>query len=92
MTLSFEFDIGKYYDSGKIQKTDVEKVREFLKSNEMPHESDEMIGVFLMACGNDVEKAQMYSSAHYRGRKALPEIFKNRKLDNDKLKKQWNVM
>lgn len=92
MAFKFNFAVQEYYEGGRVKPSDIETLRDFLKDQQMPHESDEMILVFFMASECDLEKAKKYSSVHYRGRRAVPEVFTNRSLKSIEMVKQWDVM
>lgn len=90
--IKLNFTIQDYYDKGLIKSEDVQLIKEYLKNENLPYDSDELIGIFLRSCNNNLEDTKMYAKANYAGRKAIPEIFSNRDLQNKKLQKTWGVV
>lgn len=85
------FEVETYYETGKLKKKDVEELTEYLKLNNFPSDSEEVIATTLIFCDGDLEKSRQCLSANFKARKYIPEIFKNRFLDEELLK-EWNVM
>lgn len=90
--IKFNFSSQEYYEKGLVNPQDVLTFKEFLKSEKLPNESDELIIIFLSACENDIEKAKKYAKINYEARKALPEVFDNRDLKNEKILKVWEII
>lgn len=92
MSIKFNFTVQQHYDKGKIQPGDIGELRKFLEDQKMPTGSDEMIVLFFVAVGCDMEAAKRFASVHYRARRDMPEIFKDRKLSSAGVRQQWDAM
>lgn len=91
MPIKFNFTIQEYYEQDLIKPHEIQIIREYLENEGMPHESDEMIAIYVRGCANNLEDAKIYARIHYLGRRAVPEVFSNRSL-SEKLRKEWEVM
>lgn len=85
MKPSYDFTVDTIIEQGKVRKSDVEKVKSWLRGEaDVPNLTEEQIVVFLLSCNNDQSSTRATIKAHYGFKRNLPELFDDRSVDLDK--------
>lgn len=88
----FKFSAKDLIAEGRTSQRDVDEMRSWLATQELPKLSDEQVVIFLLSCNNDHDGTKKTIEAYYKSRKNGPELFDNRDLDRADLQKQLNTL
>lgn len=84
MNLSYDFAVQPLIEQGKVQKSDIEEVKNWVEAEgDIPALTEEQIVLFLLSCDNDQSSTRTTIKAHYDYKRRLPELFDDKSADLD---------
>ncbi|KAK9875988.1 hypothetical protein WA026_011088 [Henosepilachna vigintioctopunctata] len=86
MALKFEFTAIDIVKQGRVNRKDIEEIKEWLKYENLPDATDEQVVLFLLSCDSDIEKTKSTILAYYKYRNIGPNISNNRDINCKELK------
>ncbi|KAF7287655.1 hypothetical protein GWI33_006000 [Rhynchophorus ferrugineus] len=87
INIPFNFKTEDLIKSGRTTKYNVEGLKEWLKQMPaLPEMQDEQLGIYLIACNNDIEATKNCIIAYFKHRALGPELFSDRSITREDLK------
>jgi hypothetical protein len=90
--LPYKFNVKTLIESGRTTQSVLDEVRVWLTTTSLPELQDEFIALFLLSCRNDISKTRNAIQAYFKIKQEAPEIFSDRDVDGDELKKATSVV
>ncbi|KAK4878814.1 hypothetical protein RN001_011320 [Aquatica leii] len=91
MSSTFGFTVSDVVKKGLTSEENVEIIKKWSKSK-WPQLTEEQIAVFLIACNNSQDLTKHTIESNIRIKNSSPNLFKNRNLDNENLRKISQAM
>lgn len=92
MSLPYEFKAKTIIEEGRTTEKLTQEIRDWLSTTNIPKLQDETIVLFLLSCQNNIEETKKTILAYFRIKSEAPEIFQNRDMNNEVLKKAMKVV
>lgn len=84
----FNFTALSVIESGRTTRRHLEELKGWLNTTDLPRLTDEQAVLFLLSCDNDREATRATVTAHYRAKRAVPEVFDGRDVDGAEIRAQ----
>jgi hypothetical protein len=92
VNLPYKFQVKTIIEEGRTTQSALDEIKVWLSTTSLPQLQDEFIALFLSSCLNNVSETKNTIQAYFRIKNSAPDIFNNRDVDGDELKKATNVM
>jgi hypothetical protein len=92
VNLPYIFQAKTIIEEGRTTQSALDEIKVWLSTTSLPELQDEFITLFLLSCLNNVFETKNTIQAYFRIKNSAPEIFNDRDVDGDELKKATNVM
>ncbi|CAH1380879.1 unnamed protein product [Tenebrio molitor] len=90
--LPYKFNVKTLIESGRTTQSALDEVRVWLTTTSLPELQDEFIALFLLSCRNNISNTRNAIQAYFKIKQEAPEIFSERDVDGDELKKATSVV
>ncbi|KAF5290070.1 hypothetical protein FQA39_LY14851 [Lamprigera yunnana] len=91
MEVTFDFEINTLIGNGRLHAQEVNSIKNWLPDETLPQLTDEQIAVFLIACDREVAKTKTTIKNYYNITQLMPEVFTNRCVKNDSLRRMLDI-
>lgn len=92
MALSYQFKAKEIIDQGRTTQAAIDDIKEWLTTTTIPQLPEELIVLFLLSCENNLNSVKNTIQAYFKIKSEAPEIFNDRDVDSDELKKASKVV
>ncbi|CAH1380881.1 unnamed protein product [Tenebrio molitor] len=92
VNLPYKFQAKIIIEEGRTTQSALDEIKVWLSTTSLPQLQDEFIALFLSSCLNNVSETKNTIQAYFRIKNSAPEIFNDRDVDGDELKKATNVI
>lgn len=88
MALIFAFSVEEVIEEGRIEQSEIEKMKIWLSTEEnIPMLAEQQIVHFLLACDKNKTAAQRSIKEFYKLKRSIPQFFVDRNVDKDYIHK-----
>lgn len=92
MSSLYEFKAQTILEEGRTTQAAINEIGIWLPTIGFPNLPEELIVIFLISCENNILATQKTIMAYFRIKNAAPDMFDNRDILNEDLKKTMDVM
>lgn len=95
LKLPFLFTPDELIDKGRTTRENIDIIRTWLSNLEnkhLPEVQEELIVIFLLSCENDIPLTKNTILMYYQCKKGAPEIFDDRDMEREDIKKAMNTI
>ncbi|KAK9875980.1 hypothetical protein WA026_011080 [Henosepilachna vigintioctopunctata] len=88
----YQFKLSDAIKEEKVSKTEVQRLKKWMPTVNLPNVSNEMIASFIIACERDLESAKKTMLTYFRIKRSTPEFFENRDIGRNDLRNIMNII